>query len=117
MKITGTFYIPEGVSESYRSARRGYEVRAYSYAGKDFSVVREFLGPDATEEQIQFSEVCIISMCIHPMLIRKGRQRTQDSETPSIIDNIDAFSDHVIKFALVGIASIRQEIKTGKNGF
>lgn len=84
---------------------------------KTLSVVRELLGPDATEDQAQFSEVCIISMCIHPMLIRKGRQMTQDSETPSIIDNIDAFSEHVIKFALAGIASIRQEIKTGKNGF
>lgn len=83
---------------------------------KTLSVVREILGPDATEEQIQFSEMCIISMCIHPMLIRKGRQRTQDAEAPSIMDNIDAFSDHVIKFALAGIASIRQEIKTDKNG-
>lgn len=79
---------------------------------KTLAVVRELLGPGATDEQILYSETCIISMCLHPMLIRRVRKMAKKTEAPVIIDDLGAFEGHVMKFALAGIASIRREIKT-----
>lgn len=79
---------------------------------KTLAVVRELLGPGATDEQILYSETCIISMCLHPMLIRRVRKMAKKTEAPVIIDDLGAFEGHVMKFALAGIASIRREIET-----
>lgn len=79
---------------------------------KTLAIVRELLGPGATDEQILYSETCIISMCLHPMLIRRVRKMAKKTEAPVIIDDLGAFEGHVMKFALAGIASIRREIKT-----
>lgn len=79
---------------------------------KTLAVVRELLGPGATDEQILYTETCIISMCLHPMLIRRVRKMAKKTEAPVIIDDLGAFEGHVMKFALAGIASIRREIKT-----
>lgn len=79
---------------------------------KTVALVRELLGPSATDEQVVFSEICIISMCLHPMLIRRVRQRAANPEVPAMIDDLDAFAGHVMKFALAGIATIRKEIET-----
>lgn len=78
---------------------------------KTLAVVRELLGPAATENQVLFSETCVISMCLHPMLIQRVRHRAKKAEAPVIIDDPAAFADHVMKFALAGINAIRREIE------
>jgi AcrR family transcriptional regulator len=73
------------------------------------ALVRELLGPDATDQQVHYCEISIISMCVHPMVMQRIAKRTRDKEMPAIIEDIRAFADHVVKFALAGINAIRSE--------
>jgi AcrR family transcriptional regulator len=73
------------------------------------ALVRELLGPDATDQQVHYCEISIISMCVHPMVMQRIAKRTRDKEMPAIIEDIKAFADHVVKFALAGINAICSE--------
>ncbi len=76
---------------------------------KTLSVMHEILGPDATEQQISFCEMCTISICVHPMLVQRVRQRTKDLDLPFVLDDLEAFTSHVMKFVLAGIAAIQDD--------
>jgi AcrR family transcriptional regulator len=76
---------------------------------KTLAVVRELLGPQVSEQSVSFCETCIISMCIHPLLIQRVGQRTKTVAGPLVIDDMEAFTDHVMKFALAGIAAITSD--------
>ena len=73
------------------------------------ALVRELLGPEATEQQVHYCEISIISMCVHPMVMQRIARRTRDKEMPAIIEDIAAFADHVVTFALAGINAIRSK--------
>lgn len=73
------------------------------------ALVRELLGPEATEQQVHYCEISIISMCVHPMVMQRIAKRAKDKEMPAIIEDIPAFADHVVKFALAGINAIRSK--------
>ncbi|MFZ1986280.1 MAG: CerR family C-terminal domain-containing protein [Desulfatitalea sp.] len=73
---------------------------------KTLSVVRELLGPQATEQQVVFCEISIISMCIHPMVMQRIGKRDKDKNPPVLIEDIKAFADHVVTFALAGMKAI-----------
>ncbi len=75
---------------------------------KTLAVVRELLGPQATEQEIAFCEVSILSMCTHPILLQRMTQRDQDRNLPGLIEDIAAFADHVVSFALAGINAMRR---------
>lgn len=74
------------------------------------SLVREFLGPGASEQEILFCVVSIISQCINPMVIKRLRRGEGDIGPPEIQD-IEAYSNHVVKFSLAGIRAIQKEIE------
>ncbi|MDD3293290.1 MAG: CerR family C-terminal domain-containing protein [Geobacteraceae bacterium] len=74
---------------------------------KTLSLMRELLGPDASEEEVVFCESCIISMCVHPMLLRRISQKTGNTGGPHPPFNLEAYTKHVVKFALAGIAAIK----------
>jgi AcrR family transcriptional regulator len=74
---------------------------------KTLAVVRELLGSEATDQQVAFCETCILSMCIHPLLLQRVRQRAKDNGVPVLIDDLNAYVGYVMKFALAGIAVIR----------
>lgn len=78
--------------------------------GKTLSLMRELLGPEASEQQVVFCEMCIISMCFHPMLIQRIRQRSRHLKLLPAIDDIKGFCDHVVKFALAGIAVVKGDV-------
>jgi hypothetical protein len=46
-------------------------------------------------------------MCIHPLLIQRLRQRSNADGAPPLIDDHEAFIDHVMAFALAGIAAVK----------
>lgn len=79
---------------------------------RNLALMRELLGPEATEQQVMFCETCVIGMCLNPMLMRRVRQRGNSAELPPLIDDLEAFAGHVIRFALAGIAETRE--RTGK---
>lgn len=76
------------------------------------AVVRELLGPGATEDQVHYCEISIISMCVHPMIMQRIARRTKDKNVPTIIEDITAFADHVVTFALAGINAVRSKGNT-----
>jgi AcrR family transcriptional regulator len=76
---------------------------------KTLSVVRELLGQEATEEQVVFCETCILSMCVHPMLMQRASLKMKNAEMPVMMYDLDAYIEHVMKFALAGIAAIKSD--------
>jgi AcrR family transcriptional regulator len=89
-------------------------------------VVRELLGPQVAEREVQFCEVGIISQCINPMVVRNRRSEGGGKQNgPRRIDDIEAYARHVVTFSLAGIRAIRaaagqgqdiNEAKTSENG-
>jgi AcrR family transcriptional regulator len=77
---------------------------------KTLSLVRELLGPEATERQVVFCEACIIGMCLNPLLMRRARQREDVVATPAGMDDLGGFAEHVAMFALAGIAATRNHL-------
>jgi TetR/AcrR family transcriptional regulator, regulator of cefoperazone and chloramphenicol sensitivity len=75
---------------------------------KTLSIVLKLLGNKVTAREVSYCETCIISMCVHPMLMQRIMRRNSNMKV-HVIDDLDAFADHVIKFALAGIAAIREK--------
>jgi len=79
---------------------------------KTEGLVRELLGPFALDIHVHFCEITIVSMCINPMLMKRVKHGIDDSKGLSrAMDDMDAFADHVVKFALAGITAIRTQAK------
>ncbi len=70
------------------------------------ALIRELIGPQASDAQVQFCEISIISQCINPMIVRRNREGMPG---PPGIEDIEAYSNHVTNFALAGIHAIREE--------
>jgi AcrR family transcriptional regulator len=67
-------------------------------------LIRELLGPHASETQVRFCATGIVSQCLIPMLIKRMDRRKQGSRNDcSGIDDIESYGDHVVKFSLAGI--------------
>jgi len=74
------------------------------------TLVRELLAPSASDMQVLFCTISIISQCINPMVVRRMiLERQEDKDDTSEIDDIDAYAYHVVKFSLAGIQTIREE--------
>ncbi len=73
------------------------------------TVIRELLGAHIPDRLVQFCEISVISQCITPMVVRGGRggNREHEKDYPGI-DDIEAYSDHVMEFSLGGIRAIRK---------
>jgi TetR/AcrR family transcriptional regulator, regulator of cefoperazone and chloramphenicol sensitivity len=71
-------------------------------------VVRELLGPQIADQEVNFCEVAIISQCINPIVIRSKRAPDKENpEGPRRIDDIEGYARHVVAFSLAGIAAVR----------
>jgi len=68
------------------------------------ALMHDLLGPEIPLQQVVFCELCIISMCIHPIMMQKIRRQTEGLD---VINDLEAFADHVLTFALAGIAAIK----------
>lgn len=80
-------------------------------------MVRAFLGPQATEQEVQFCEVGIISQCINPMVARKWTRKVADiKDGPGGITDINAYARHVVTFSLAGLAAIRATAEARPEG-
>lgn len=75
---------------------------------KMLAIVREMLGDQASDEQVRYCEISIVSMCTNPMLARRIDLR--DGRKTPIIGDINAFAEHVMQFSLAGISAIRSQI-------
>lgn len=78
------------------------------------ALVRELLGPEATDRQVQLCQRSILSQCMDPMVSRRRRQsisqvvRMKEDQTQEA--DVEALADHITRFSLAGIAEIRRKI-------
>ena len=75
-----------------------------------YSIVKELLGPQATERHIQFCHASIMGNFFYLLHLRQLTANRKATEEKVRIDDIDAFVDHVIKFSMAGIREVRREI-------
>ena len=68
--------------------------------------IRELIGPQAQNMQIQFCKISIISQCINPAVMRSNQK---EMIGPSEITDIEKYADHVVQFSLAGIHKIQGE--------
>jgi len=74
-------------------------------------LVRELLGPLATDMEVRLCEISIISQCINPMVAgRPPEDKHVSKEGPPKISDIEAYAYHVAKFSLAGIREIRRNL-------
>jgi AcrR family transcriptional regulator len=74
-------------------------------------LVRELLGPHVSDMQVRFCEISIISQCINPMVTRnRHKGREEDKDRPPGVDDIEAYSRHVVEFSLAGIRAVRDKV-------
>jgi hypothetical protein len=80
-------------------------------------MVRELLGPQVAEREVRFCEVGIISQCINPMVVRNRlKEGGNNQDGPRRIDDIEAYSRHVMTFSLAGIRAIRAAAEARREG-
>jgi AcrR family transcriptional regulator len=73
-------------------------------------LIRELLGPHASETQVRFCATGIVSQCVIPILIRRMEPGRQEGRSDDFgIDDIESYADHVVRFSLAGIRSIQGE--------
>ncbi len=78
------------------------------------SIIRELLGPEATEQQVLLCLMSIRSQCFGPLMRERRRkldpagplQTTQDP----VIQDVEALADHVTRFSLAGIREVKSQI-------
>jgi AcrR family transcriptional regulator len=83
-------------------------------------IVRELLGPGATEQMVLLCLMSIRAQCFGPMM--RERRRRLDSAgallpgQDPVMEDIEALADHVTQFSLAGIQAVRQQIEgRGRN--
>ncbi|MFO7897966.1 MAG: CerR family C-terminal domain-containing protein [Planctomycetota bacterium] len=76
------------------------------------AIVRELLGKGATDEQVRLCQMSIKAQCFGPMLHERRRQKAPKEPPlpgpPGLEIDADTLADHVTRFSLAGIRSIRR---------
>lgn len=72
------------------------------------ALVRELLGPRASDTEVRFCQISILSQCFDVMTRRRLIARL-GHEGPLAIDDLDAYADHITAFSLAGIRAVRAE--------
>ena len=75
--------------------------------GQMTALVRELLGPDAAEENVRFCQMSIVSQCLHPVRHRRHHGRTTRENGPALIQDVEAYAEHVVRFSLAGVRATR----------
>jgi len=73
------------------------------------ALIKELLGQNATDKQIQFCHASIIGQCFH--LLKVKHMKLSDETRRYVMDLKDAvaFAEHVVRFSLAGIAAIKHD--------
>jgi TetR/AcrR family transcriptional regulator, regulator of cefoperazone and chloramphenicol sensitivity len=68
------------------------------------TIIRQLLGPQATDVQVNFCIISIISQCVNPVVV-EGKADARRDQPHGALD-IEMFADHVVTFSLGGIKEI-----------
>ncbi len=73
------------------------------------ALIKELLGEQATDKQIQFCHASIIGQCFHLLKVKNMKLSDETRRYVMDLNDAQAFAEHVVKFSLAGIAAIRQD--------
>jgi len=75
------------------------------------ALMRELLGPNATEQQVRFCEASFLSLCVGVIRhARMHRERSEGEAPPAVIHDFDAYARHAAEFALAGIQAVHAQV-------
>jgi AcrR family transcriptional regulator len=74
------------------------------------ALIRECLGPEATDKQVQFCHASIVGQCFHLLKVKHMKLSDETRQYVLDLNDAEAYADHVVKFSLAGIAAIRDDI-------
>jgi len=90
-------------------------------------ILREILGPKATEEEIQLCEMSLRSQCMNPMIFDVRYRGMEGAprhpfmpkpplpKPPSLESSIEDIAEHIVCFALEGLRGVRRKIDMGED--
>ncbi len=73
------------------------------------ALLKECLGPTASEQQIQYCHASIMGQCFQLLRIKHIKSVRPNFNPASDLSDIKAFAEHVVQFSLAGIQSIRSQ--------
>lgn len=81
-------------------------------------IIRELLGPEATEQQVLLCLMSIRAQCFGP-LMRERRRKLDAPGLPlptsdPVMGDVETLADHVTRFSLAGIRAVREQIECEK---
>jgi AcrR family transcriptional regulator len=82
------------------------------------AIVRELLGPNASELQVRLCQMSIMAQCLHPMMRQRFHKlfAVRSGEPLPLSSGVHIIADHIIRFSMAGIHEIRQHIEDGEYG-
>ncbi len=82
------------------------------------SVVRGLLGSRCSDMQARFCAISIITQCINPAVaMRRRKEKQEGKDGPPGVDDVEAYSKHVVTFSLAGIHALRDEAEKKRRSF
>ena len=73
------------------------------------SLLKECLGPAASEQQIQYCHTSIMGQCFQLLRLKHMQNARHFCSHPSDLSDSKAFAEHIVQFSLVGIQAIRSQ--------
>ena len=74
------------------------------------TVVREILGPRASDLEVRFSTLSLMTQCVNGIVSGLTKTQGWEDEYGTIkIDDIEEYIDHVVRFSLAGLRAIRRD--------
>jgi len=78
------------------------------------SILRELLGNEASERDIQLCEMSIMGQCVTPMVMK---ERHMQEPPPGFLHfTAEEKVEHIIKFSLAGLREIKKSASAGRTG-
>ena len=80
------------------------------------SVIRELLGPGVPEREVGYCAMSVHSQCfevIHRRAHHRRHHPDKDEPHMLVIDDVDAYVEHVVTFSLGGIRAVRERSGSG----
>ena len=75
-----------------------------------FSLLKDCLGEQASEQQIQYCHASIMGQCFQLLRLRQMQKARPFRSHPSDLSNTLAFAEHVVQFSLAGIQAIKHQL-------
>jgi TetR/AcrR family transcriptional regulator, regulator of cefoperazone and chloramphenicol sensitivity len=104
--VNQTGLLSDVMQESIEPIRRGL-----------FVLMRELLGEDASDLQVQLCQMSIRAQCFDLIIREQRRKKSPEGKKltgPPFLDvDVAVLANHILRFSLAGIREIRREIESG----